>query len=210
MEKNSCCCVRLPGKASGAPSDSVAAVLPSTSGWLELTNTPMLPSSAAICVVWMWTFRSRISWSRLSSKSLGLWPLPLASTIWALTLAMLLASALICTKLPLICLLTESPSSSSRSEAPRMRMAVSSMRVSATLRAVMSVGALATPEKAFIMSLMAAPSPEGPPLNTSCSCVRRSKRALSPALTAAADAAWRVSKSLWVRKIACTSTPWPM
>jgi len=91
-----------------------------------------------------------------------------------------------------------------------MRAAVSSMRVSATLRAVMSVGELTTSENAFIMSLMAAPRPAVPPLKISCSWRRRSARTMSAACTEPAVADWRVSSSLWLRRMVCTSTPWPM
>ena len=91
-----------------------------------------------------------------------------------------------------------------------MRLAVSSMRVSTMFRAVRSVGLFTTSEKAFIMSLMAAPSPEAPPENTSCSWRSRSTRAESLASTEAAAEAWRVSSSLWFRKIVATSTPLPM
>ena len=92
----------------------------------------------------------------------------------------------------------------------RMRDAVSSMRVSTTVRAVMSVGALTTSVNAFIMSLMAAPSPAVPPLKTSCSWRRRSARTMSADCVEPAAADWRVSSSLWLRRIVCTSTPWPI
>jgi len=91
-----------------------------------------------------------------------------------------------------------------------MRAAVSSMRVRATLRAVRSVGALTTSESAFIMSLMDAPMPLAPPLKTSCNWRRRSMRTVSPASTADAAVDWRVSSSLWLRWMVCTSTPLPM
>ncbi|MCY1556045.1 hypothetical protein D9M68_927540 [compost metagenome] len=91
-----------------------------------------------------------------------------------------------------------------------MRLPVSSMRVSAMLRAVMSVGEFTTSDSEFIMSLMAAPRPLAPPENTSCNCLRRATRAESLASTEAAAAAWRVSRSLWLRRMVCTSTPLPM
>ena len=45
----------------------------------------------------------------------------------------------------------------------RKRAAVSSVRLSTTARALRSVGALATLEKALSMSLTAAPNPLSPP-----------------------------------------------
>ena len=84
------------------------------------------------------------------------------------------------------------------------------MRVRLTVRAVMSVGAVMTSPRALSMSLMAAPRPALPPWNTSCSCDTRSARALSPALMACAAAAWRVSSSLWLRRMVATSTPLPI
>ena len=84
------------------------------------------------------------------------------------------------------------------------------MRVSTRLRADRSVGAVTTSEKAFIMSLMAAPRPAVPPANTSCNWLRRVERIASPADTDAAEAAWRVSSSLWLRMMVSTLTPLPM
>ena len=77
-----------------------------------------------------------------------------------------------------------------------MRAAISSMRVSVTVRAVMSVGDATTSAREFSMSVMAAPRPLVPPWNTSCNWPRRSARTVSPACTAWAAAAWRVSSSL--------------
>ena len=91
-----------------------------------------------------------------------------------------------------------------------MRAAVSSMRVSTTLRAVKSMGLLTTSDSAFIISLTDAPSPLGPPVNTSCNWRRRSMRTVSPASTDDAAVAWRVSSSLWLRWMVCTSTPLPI
>ena len=92
--KNSAICW-LPGNIGDSSIDTAAAVVPSTSAWLPPMNTPMVPSSAGICVVWMYWFSSRINWSRLSSRSLGVWPLPLVRAICSLTSAMLLARSLI-------------------------------------------------------------------------------------------------------------------
>ena len=41
----------LPGYRLALSMLRVAAVVPSTSGWLEATNTLMVPSSASTCVV---------------------------------------------------------------------------------------------------------------------------------------------------------------
>ena len=108
------------------------------------------------------------------------------------------------------CSLTVYSISLIRSLAVRMRAAVSSIRVRTTVRAVMSVGLLTTSENAFIMSLMAAPRPWEPPLNTSCNWLRRWARMASAACVDPAAADWRVSSSLWLRRMVCTSTPWPM
>ena len=91
-----------------------------------------------------------------------------------------------------------------------MRAAISSMRVSVTVRAVMSVGAAITSPSELSMSVMAAPRPSGPPLKMSCICARRSERAVSLACTACAAAAWRVSSSSWLRRMVATPTPLPM
>src|SRR5574337_731169 len=74
----------LPGNSCDSPTDTAVAALPSTSAWLPPTNTPSVPSSAGICVVWTYRLSSRISWSRLSSRSLGAWPLPLTRATWSL------------------------------------------------------------------------------------------------------------------------------
>ncbi|MOA42612.1 hypothetical protein D3C78_1646770 [compost metagenome] len=70
------------------------------------------------------------------------------------------------------------------------------MRVSTTLRAVMSDGALTTAENALSMSLTDAPRPLSPPANTSCSLTNEDARARSAAWTAPAVVAWRLSRSL--------------
>ncbi|MNT43493.1 hypothetical protein D3C72_1799680 [compost metagenome] len=136
--------------------------------------------------------------------------MPLARAICSLMLAICMARLLTAVALLCNCSVTVYWISLRRSAAERMRAAVSSMRVSTTVRAVMSVGALTTSENAFIMSLMAAPRPAVPPLNTSCSCFSRSARTMSADCTEPAVAAWRVRSSLWLRKMVCTSTPWPM
>ena len=197
-------------KFCGSPMASDAATPPSTSGWLAPTNTLTEPSSAATWVVCTYLLISRVSWSRRSSRSLGAWPLPRARTISWFTWARSRARLFTTFTAPLSCSATASSISSMRPAPSRMRRAVSSMRVSTTPRAVRSVGELTTSENAFIMSLMAEPSPAAPPLNTSCNCLRRSRRALSPASVAAAALAWRVSRSLWLRSTVWMSTPLPM
>ena len=200
----------LAGNWVASSMDRLEAVVPSTSGWLPATNRPTVPSSAGICVVCTYWLMSRMIWSRWSSRSLGLWPLPLARAICSLMLAICLARLLMAVTLLSSCSVTVYCSSLRRSPAVRMRAAVSSRRVSTTVRAVMSVGEVTTSENAFIMSLMAAPSPAVPPLKTSCSCRRRSDRTMSAACVEPAAADWRVSSSLWLRRMVCTSTPWPM
>ena len=108
------------------------------------------------------------------------------------------------------CSFTEYSSSCSWLPLLRMRDAISFMRVSVTVRAVMSEGAATTSTSELSMSDIAAPRPVAPPWNTSCSCVRRSARTVSPACTACAAAAWRVSSSLWLRMMVTTLTPLPM
>ena len=96
----------LPGNSLASLTDIGVAVLPSTSGWLPAMNRPTEPSSAGICVVWMYWLSSRMSWSRLSSRSLGTWPLPVAEAICSFTSAMFLARLLILVTLFLSCSLT--------------------------------------------------------------------------------------------------------
>ena len=52
--------------------------------------------------------------------------------------------------------------------------------------------------------------PVGPPLKISCSWLSAAHAPISPALTDPAAAAWRVSSSLWLRKMVRISTPCPM
>ena len=73
------------------------------------------------------------------------------------------------------------------------------MRVSTTVRAVMSVGALATSENAFIMSLMDAPRPWGPPAKMPSSWRNLSERVASADWVDAAKVDWRVKNSLKLR-----------
>ena len=207
--KNSLDCP-LPGKVVASSIDRLVAVLPSTRGWLPATNRPTVPSSAGIWVVCTYWLMSRMIWSRWSSRSLGLWPLPVARAICSLIAAICVARLLMAVTLLCSCSLTVYSISLIRSLAVRIRAAVSSSRVRTTVRAVMSVGLLTTSENAFIMSLMAAPRPWVPPLNTSCNWLRRWARMASAACVDPAAADWRVSSSLWLRKMVCTSTPWPM
>ena len=200
----------LDGNVPESPTATSVAVVPSTRGWLPPTNRPMVPSSAGICVVCTYWLISRMTCSRWSSRSLGVCPLPVARAICSLIAAICLARLLTVLALFFSSSVTVYWISLMRSAEVRMRDAVSSMRVSTRVRADRSVGAATTSENAFIMSVMAAPNPVGPPPKISCSWLSRCARTVSPALTDPAAAAWRVSNSLWLRKMVRTSTPCPM
>ena len=170
------------------PSASWADEAPSTSAWLP-TNTLSVPSSAAtveVCTCWL---SSRSTWSRWSSRSFGVWPPLLAPAICWFSEASVEAM--------LLMLLTASPSceftpccrSSIWDCALRNRAAVSSMRAMTALRAVTSVGVLATSENALSMSLTEAPRPLVPPWKISSSEDSRLARVESIACTDCACAA---------------------
>ncbi|MNW10777.1 hypothetical protein D3C71_2080680 [compost metagenome] len=88
-------------------------------------------------------------------------------------------------------------SSSSRLVAADLKREASSvMRVSTTLRAVMSVGALTTFEKPLSISFIAAPRPLSPPAKASCIWVSDDAHARSAAWIAPAVFDWRLSSAL--------------
>ena len=97
----------------------------------------------------------------------------------------------------------------SRSAVERKRAAASSMRDNTTVRALWSVGELATSEKASSMSLTAAPRPLAPPWNRSSSCFRRSRRLASEAAMEPLRVAWRVRNWSYLRSTVAASTPLP-
>ena len=131
---------------SSSTTDTGDTVLPSTSGWLPARKMLRLPSSALMLVVWTYLLRSRISWSRWSSRSLGVWPLPIAMAICSLVLAIWPARLLMAVASILSWLVVPMRSSLIASAVERKRCAISSARASATARAVRSVGALVMSE----------------------------------------------------------------
>ncbi len=143
-----------------------AAELPSTRAWLPM-KTLREPSSAATVVVCTCALSWRSASSRESSRSFGDWPLPCERAICSLSAAIRVARLLMLLTASPSCELTPACRSSSRPCASRKRAAISSARVSTTLRAVMSVGVLATSDNEFSMSDTEAPMPLGPPAKMS-------------------------------------------
>ena len=196
------------------PPSAVCSVIfevlaPSTSAWLPM-KTFRLPSSDATVETCTCAPISRTIWSRWSSRSLGAWPLPCERAICSLSAATRPARLLIALTESARPELTPRCRSSSWVWAWVKRAAISSARDSTTLRAVMSLGVVATSEKALSMSLMAAPMPLVPLGNTSSSAASRSARVESMAATDCDCTAWRVRNWLCERVMSATSTPLPM
>jgi hypothetical protein len=120
-----------------------------------------------------------------------------------------LARLLICDTLTRNSAPTPACALSSASPASTKRSARSRERASTTCRDDRSSGRLARSPKAFINSLVAAPRPPSPSLNTSSSLRSCASRVASMAEVERAAAASRVRKASWARVTDCTSTPRP-
>ena len=170
----------------------------------------MLPSSAGTWLVCTYLFRSLISVSRWSSRSLGGWPEPVARAICWFTAAMRVTRPFTEVTLSFSFCWVVDCSSSICEAAVLKRPAISLARVSTTERAVRSVGAADTSVNAFSMSVTEAPRPVAPPGNTSSSCSRLAERAESEAATELARVACLVRNWSLLRLMVATDTPRPM
>ena len=171
----------------GCATAAACAWPPSTRRWPPPTNTLSVPSSAGMRGhLTMLAMISATSRSRWSSRSLGVWPLPCAAAICALTLRDL-GGERVDRRPPSRRVLRHAGLQRRRAGSPASakRAARSSARASTTCRAARSCGRLATSTNALSSSPAAWPRPASPVSNTCsrrCSCRSRAASAAASRL----------------------------